>query len=369
MDIVFWQRMFSPHMMGLAEAVADRGANVIFVAAETLSQERRKQGWQQVPEGKVLRRIIKDKVEAEAFVKGLPDSTVHISQGLRGNAEMRVYQDIVIANKQSLWIIMETVDEDGWRAPLKKAIYRWEIFKRHKDIAGILAIGAGTADWLSDRGFPSDRVFPFAYFISSPEIRQRSQAEIESRPFTFSLVGNLEHWKNPILAMDAFKGMSSGERKLSIVGDGSLLSELECSAKSAPPEANIEFWGRLQMDKVLKFLSDVDCLILPSNVDGWGVVASEAMLVGTPAIVSDACGVKSAVQLAPFGGVFPAGDVIALQALMERIQLAGRDVGSREELKNWAFQLSASFGAEYLEKILSGLPCSNSPRWLRRVGG
>ena len=43
--IRFWQRMVTPHMSGLAEALALRGHCVEYVAEEILSGERAAMGW------------------------------------------------------------------------------------------------------------------------------------------------------------------------------------------------------------------------------------------------------------------------------------------------------------------------------------
>lgn len=366
MEIVFWQHMFSPHMLGLAEALAARGHLVTFVATEPLSQARREQGWEVSAPVAVNRKIIKDRIEAAAFISGLKPSTLHITQGIRGNAKIRIYQDQIATAGQRLWVIMETVDPGGWRAPFKNILYACEIKRRRKRIEGVLAIGAGTADWLVKRGIAGDRVHPFAYFITPPTTSDLAQVAMDERPFTFAIVGNLEPWKNPMLALEAFIRLSVGRRRLVVVGDGSLRPALEARAQHTQAEANIDFLGRLPMSDVPKVLAEVDCLLLASNVDGWGVVASEAMLVGTPTIVSDACGVRSAVQASPKGAVFPVGNLSALQAAMSSMQSAGRDMDRRAALKAWASPLGAAFGAEYLEQILSGSVQIALPAWLRR---
>tara|TARA_R110001599_G_scaffold95816_2_gene248316 strand:+ start:5743 stop:6849 length:1107 start_codon:yes stop_codon:yes gene_type:complete len=364
--VIFWQRMFSPHMMGLAEAMAENGHDVTFIATEHLSKERREQGWQVAAKGMVKRRIIANSTEAGFFIAGLNPSTLHITQGLRGNAEIGVYQELIISRGQRLWVVMETVDPGGWRAPFKKAIYGWEIWRKQKQIEGILAIGAGTAEWLTARNFPIEKVFPFAYFINPTEPDNAEPNFPEAELFTFAYVGNLEPWKNPKLALEAFMGLPTGPRRLIVAGGGSLRPALETRARQAPLEAQIDFLGRLPMTVVPTLLKKVDCLLLPSNTDGWGVVASEAMLMGTPTIVSDACGVRGAVHAAPQGSVFPARDLNKLQTAMAEVQAQGRNEERRASLKAWAATLGANFGAEYLQGILSGSLCKTVPDWLRR---
>lgn len=364
MRVVFWQRMFSPHMMGLAESLAARGNEVVFVATEHLSEKRLAQGWQVPAKGKVERRIVNSSAEAQSFLAGLHPSTIHITQGLRGNAEIGDFQDLILASQQRLWVIMETVDLNGWRGRLKTALYTWEIYRRQKGIEGILAIGAGTAEWLVARGFPRKKVFPFAYFISLDKSQTPVRRTLPGGPFTFAYVGNFESWKNPMLALEAFIGLQSGTRKFIFVGDGSLYSKLKSRAQDAPQEAHIEFVGRLPMTEVPELMARIDCLVLPSDVDGWGVVASEAMLIGTPVVVSDACGVRAAVEAAPQGSVFPSGDLAKLQAAMINAQSEKHSIEQREVLRDWAAPLGSNFGGKYLEGILSGSIRKPVPDWL-----
>jgi len=369
MVIVFWQRMFSPHMLGLADALVELGHRVIFVAQEELSQERRKQGWSVPIPGAAERILIGDLYTARTFIANLPSNTVHIVQGIRGNADIERYQNLILAVNHRLWIIMETVDDRGWRGGAKRLIYRYLLRRKRRDIEGIFAIGANTAGWLAARGFPTKQIFPFAYFISPPQIPEMDASTEVERPFTFTFVGNLEPWKNPAMALEAFLGLSTGRRRLLFVGDGSQRASLERRSKDRPTEAEIEFLGRVSMGDVPSKLLQTDCLILPSNVDGWGVVASEAMLLGTPVIASDACGVHEAVSASPSGAVFPAGSLAKLTDAMNHMQGSGKDKIRRRSLSAWAYPLSAEFGAHYLESVLYGVSPDNLPDWLRGKRG
>ena len=68
------------------------------------------------------------------------------------------------------------------------------------------------------------------------------------------------------------------------------------------------------MNDIPHLMSSADCLILPSRHDGWGAVVSEALMVGTPVICSDACGSAGVVHASGVGGVFRSGDHCALTA-------------------------------------------------------
>ncbi len=44
-QVYFWQRIVTPHMAILAEAMAVQGIPVLYVANERMSAEREQQGW------------------------------------------------------------------------------------------------------------------------------------------------------------------------------------------------------------------------------------------------------------------------------------------------------------------------------------
>lgn len=60
------------------------------------------------------------------------------------------------------------------------------------------------------------------------------------------------------------------------------------------------------MDAARACMARADVLVLPSWHDGWGAVVSEALMAGTPAIASDACGSAGVVRASGVGGGVPA---------------------------------------------------------------
>lgn len=60
-------------------------------------------------------------------------------------------------------------------------------------------------------------------------------------------------------------------------------------------------------------------LALPSGTECFGMVQAEAMLCGTPVVVSDTPGAREVVRVTGMGEIFPRGDVPALAAAIERV--------------------------------------------------
>lgn len=92
-------------------------------------------------------------------------------------------------------------------------------------------------------------------------------------------------------------------------------------------------------------------------------------MAGTPAICSDRCGSAVVVRASGQGGVFPAGDVGALAALLRHAIAKGPQTDERRAaLADWASCLGAAAGAAYLEAILSSAALNGekpTPPWQR----
>ena len=103
-------------------------------------------------------------------------------------------------------------------------------------------------------------------------------------------------------------------------------------------------------------MAGADMLVLPSRFDGWGAVTNEALMAGTPVVVSDACGASDLVRRDDAGRVVAAGSVESLSAGLAGMLGKGRvDAGRRREVREWARgAISPEAAAEYLAEILSG---------------
>jgi len=100
-----------------------------------------------------------------------------------------------------------------------------------------------------------------------------------------------------------------------------------------------------------------DVFVLPSVEDGYGVVTTEAMAAGLPAIVSAHCGSADAVRDAVNGFVVPARDAQALRDRLDAL-LADDDMrarmgeAARASVRRWSWEES---GAAHLREIYAPL--------------
>ena len=94
-SIWFWIEMFSPHIGALAEALAKRGFKVFYVANNMLFKERSKQGWKSPNIKKAKLILASNKKDFIRLALKAPEDSIHYSQGLRGNGQIKIAQNIL----------------------------------------------------------------------------------------------------------------------------------------------------------------------------------------------------------------------------------------------------------------------------------
>ncbi len=86
------------------------------------------------------------------------------------------------------------------------------------------------------------------------------------------------------------------DAKLVIAGKGGMLDELRAQVASLGIENKVYFTGYMQAKEVCKMYKCADVSVFPSTYEPFGIVALEAMLSGTPVVVSDIGGLNEIVE-------------------------------------------------------------------------
>ena len=350
--VYFWQRIVSPHMAGLAAALAGQGCSVVYVAERQMSEDRAQQGWTSPALGMASLELAPTAAAVRALAQAAPVDAIHICQGIRSNGLVGMAQRTLAAHHRNQWVVMETVEDTEWRGVLKRLEYRRLFMLWRNRLQGVLATGCSTPAWVVGRGMPADRVFPFAYFLPDAIRPENGQMAETGGPFRFAFVGRLIELKRVDLLISALSILKWPDVELVVIGSGPLESELHSFAETTWP-GRVRWLGRLPLGEVPQAMARADCLVLPSRHDGWGAVVSEALMVGTPAICSDACGAAGVVRASGVGSVFRSGDLTSLVQTLDASLAAGKPrEQNRFALANWARCLGASAGAGYLIDIL-----------------
>ena len=106
------------------------------------------------------------------------------------------------------------------------------------------------------------------------------------------------------------------DAELHVVGDAGL-------AGRRSPDKSIRIHGKMSHDQLSKLLAQMDCLVLPSRLESFGMVVVEALAAGVPVIVSDHAGASEAIRENENGWVVPADDI---EALYQRMVSCCRDI-------------------------------------------
>lgn len=128
-------------------------------------------------------------------------------------------------------------------------------------------------------------------------------------PLRFVFVGNAGHRKAfDVLLESAMRLERDGVRfRLVVIGD--------VDAGAAPV---VELRGKLRQRAIAAEIAQADCLVLPSRCDAFGMVVTEALGCGLPAIVSEHVGAKDIVAASGAGWIVKAADAGALAERMRR---------------------------------------------------
>ncbi|MHB1935796.1 MAG: N-acetyl-alpha-D-glucosaminyl L-malate synthase BshA [Acidobacteriaceae bacterium] len=100
--------------------------------------------------------------------------------------------------------------------------------------------------------------------------------------------------------------------RLLMVGDGPERSSAEWLAKSLKISDRVHFLGK--HDQVNQLLPAADLMLMPSELESFGLAALEAMACEVPTIGTNVGGVPELIQTGITGLLFPVGDVEAMAA-------------------------------------------------------
>lgn len=217
------------------------------------------------------------------------------------------------------------------QAPLlKKRLTRW-FFKGSLPLVypfadARLAVSNGVADDLSTLSNLKHESIDVIYnpVLSNVKLFTKQQSEDAWQNFSgkkIVAVGALKWAKNYPSLLHAFALLlEKEESKLSIVGQGDLLPELEALTTQLGITDQVHFVGF--SNEAYAWMASADLLVLSSHYEGFGNVLVEAMSVGTPVVSTDCkSGPREILCDGKYGKLVPVGDADALaQAMLESLQ-------------------------------------------------
>jgi glycosyltransferase involved in cell wall biosynthesis len=176
----------------------------------------------------------------------------------------------------------------------------------------IIVLSSFAKSTFVDAGVPAQKIEVIPLGVDSCFFAQRPLPP--RKPLRFLFAGTASYGKGVDLLVSAFPRLK-GDCELRFVGvtTPDLVDSLRGVARCTTT-------GPVGRAAMRDELAAAHVLVLPSRFDGFGMVVSEAMATGRPAIVSDHVGAADVVVHdgpSKSGWIVPAGDVEALAAAMQ----------------------------------------------------
>ncbi len=160
--------------------------------------------------------------------------------------------------------------------------------------------------------------------------------------FTILYVGRIKRYKSVEVILRALPEVLEKipDARLVIVGSGDNLTELKWLSHKLGIGSRVTFTGFVSMEEKVDWMRRSHVIVNPSPKEGWGLTNIEANACGTPAVVSDADGLRDSVRDGETGLLFPYGDH---KALAERVIRISKDKILWERLTEKAVAWAKTF--------------------------
>lgn len=177
--------------------------------------------------------------------------------------------------------------------------------------------GQRTRDYVRLLGIPEERIALGYDTLSLDRIRRLAGSPpapggIPWAERDFSIVARFVPPKNLLHAITAYHRYRElagpAARDLHLCGAGLLENELRAEVARRGLERAVHFHGFLSSEGVAKRLAKTLALLLPSIYEPFGLVVNEAIAMGVPPLLSDACGARDHLVRQGVNGVVVEAD-------------------------------------------------------------
>ena len=171
----------------------------------------------------------------------------------------------------------------------------------------VVCVSQDTADFLADRyDVPRSKLTVIENAVASVHASHVRKRDVN----TILFIGRLEERKGIWTLLQAFERLriSHPSARLRLVGRNLLGARLEAYLKKKNLSSAVTVLGHVHEPLMKRELACATLLVVPSLLEGFGLVAADALMCGTCVIVSDAPGLRSIVRDHETGLVFKTGD-------------------------------------------------------------
>ena len=223
-------------------------------------------------------------------------------------------------------------DSNAWRDEQRSRLLRVGKRVLLRSLLGaqltVWAVGARNAAYWRALGYENQVKIPYTAPMvpvgSDGDARAlRRSLNIRDDQFVILYVGRLFVMKGIRDLCDAFRAMAPVVHGavLVIVGDGPERRRVEQLAADGVPMIVV---GAVTQSKLGPFYAMSDLVVVPSHVEGWGLVVNEALANGRRVAASSAVGAADDLLTADNGARFPPRDPAGLRQVLEDEVRKGR---------------------------------------------
>jgi len=202
-------------------------------------------------------------------------------------------------------------------------------------------ISDSTREDLIKRGLDGDRITVIECGIDESTYNYDETVEKYENP-TALYLGRIKKYKSVQHLLQAWPIVLTEipQACLQIVGAGDYLDKLDKLARNLGIEASVEFPGFVSQESKVERFRKSWCNVYPSPKEGWGLTNIEANACGTPAVASDAPGLRDSVSDGKSGLLFEYGNI---NDLASKLLIIFKDQKARGNLNKGAREWAGKF--------------------------
>ena len=374
LEIVMWMNQPSPHQDDLSAELIRQGAKLTVIYASRLRADRQQIGWEVddlAPWALVLPSRFSF-VEALRLLRRLCKA-IHIVNGIWAEPVFFVVVLCCLLQRIRYCIYSEapaSMTTISFVAFLKRKVQRRIVRIVGRKADGLLAVSRLAEEAFAALGFPETKIYRFGYFENAQHVETTCGPQ-NSRRREVMYVGRLVKEKGIELLIEAIVPLLREDASLRfvLVGGGELENELRNQVHAMGLDDQIAFRGVVRSRSVHSLLKQGIMLVLPSELDGWGIVVNQALQAGTPVVVSDSCGSAELVANGENGYIFQTGDASSLKECMRAVLHNSESRSMRDAAEGIGHIASAKVAAPYLLDCLKHMTGHSAtrpiPPWIR----
>lgn len=138
-------------------------------------------------------------------------------------------------------------------------------------------------------------------FVAPNALNIKSNSRVSNHTRIVAFAGRFTHQKSPQVFIDLARDLISrgNDFQFQMIGDGYMMNDLKDRVHQLNLGNQVKFLGFLERGKLLKKLSQIDLLVIPSASEPFGLVALEAILNKIPVAAARGIGLTEFIPSIP----------------------------------------------------------------------